>query len=147
MPILAGQIVTAGQLTRMQPREYIAAASGPLTASTTYALIPGCTITVTTVAANATWSATGVFDCNVTTAHTTNLMVGRLTVDGVAESGLSIHAMDTLDRDTVAMLWGGGTLSAAGNHTFNMEGVINGAGGAGTFNAYSRLSVTITEVV
>ncbi|MFC8625607.1 hypothetical protein [Streptomyces anulatus] len=147
MPILAGQIVTAGHLDRLRPKPYIAAATGPLTATTAYTLIPGCTLTIATSMPGATWMATGVFDCNVTTVHATNLMVGRLTVDGASESGLAIHAMDTLDRDTVAMLWGGGTLAAAGNHVFSMEGVINGAGGGGTFNAYSRLEVTVYEAV
>ncbi|WP_326677702.1 hypothetical protein [Streptomyces sp. NBC_01237] len=146
MPIYAGQIITEGQLNRMQPRAYLAEATGPLIATTTYQLIPGCTLTVPTTVPGATWSATGVFDCNVTTAHLTNLMVGRLTVNGSSQSGLAVHAMDTLDRDTVAMLWSG-TLAAAGNHVFNMEGVINGAGGTGSFFAYSRLAVTITEPV
>lgn len=147
MPIPAGGIITAGQLARIQPQQYIAAATSALTASTTYAVIPGCTITLTTSTANATWTATGVFDCSVTTIHTSNLMVGRLTVDGASQSGLAIHAMDTLDRDTVAMLWGGGTLAAAGLHTFSMEGVINASGGTGQFQSYSRLMVTVSEVV
>lgn len=145
--MLAGQIVTAGQLNRMQPKPYAAAATGPLTASTAYTLIPGCTLTIATTVPGAIWTATGVFDCNVTTVHATNLMVGRLTVNGSSDSGLAIHAMDTLDRDTVAMLWGPGTLAAAGNHVFNMEGVINGSGGAGGFLAYSRLAVTVYEPV
>ncbi|MFE0142173.1 hypothetical protein [[Kitasatospora] papulosa] len=148
MPIPAGGIVTAGQLARMQPRTTVAAATAPLLAGTTYALIPGCTITVATTTPNASWSAVGVFDCAVTTASTTALMVGRLTVDGTSQAGLAIHSMRQLDRDTVAMLWGeGGTLAAAGNHVFNMEGVINGPSAAGTFNTYSRLLVTITETV
>ncbi|RPK85053.1 hypothetical protein [Streptomyces sp. ADI98-10] len=146
MPIAAGQKITAGQLTRMQPTKYLGEATGSLTASTTYQLIPGCTVTLTTLAANATYSVIGVFDCNVTTIHATNLMVGRLTVDGSGGTGLAIHAMDTQDRDTVAMLWQG-TLAAAGSHTLQLEGVINAAGGAGGFLQYSRISVTITEVV
>ncbi|MEU6952063.1 hypothetical protein [Streptomyces sp. NPDC045714] len=146
MPIYAGQTVTAGQLNRMQPVDYIGEATSALVASTSYQLIPGCSVTLTTQAANATYSVTGVFDCSVTTVHSANLMVGRLMVDGVGGSGLAIHAMDTLDRDTVVMVWRG-TLPAVGSHTLQIEGVINAAGGAGTFLQYSRILVTIAEVV
>ncbi|WP_097865955.1 hypothetical protein [Streptomyces sp. rh34] len=146
MPILSGQIVTAGQLNRMQPRQFSAAATSALSASTTYALIPGCSLTLPSTVANATWTAVGVFDCSVTTTHTTNLMVGRLVVDTVAQTGLAIHAMDTLDRDTVAMLWSG-TFAAAGSHALQLEGVINGAGGAGAFQVYTGFTVTVTEPV
>ncbi|MFH9610415.1 hypothetical protein [Streptomyces sp. NPDC017448] len=146
MPILAGQIVTAGQLNRMQPRVEAAGASAALTATTTYELIPGCSIPLTTQAPGATYSAIAVFDCSVTTAHATNLMVGRLVVDGSPQNGLAIHAMDTLDRDTVTMVWSG-TLPAAGSHTLHLEGVINAAGGAGLFHINSRFTVTLTEVV
>ncbi|MFH9134446.1 hypothetical protein [Streptomyces sp. NPDC017524] len=146
MPILAGQNVTAGQLNRLQPRQFSAAATSALSASTTYALIPGCSLTLPSTAATAAWTATGVFDCSVTTTHTTNLMVGRLVVDTVAQAGLAVHAMDTLDRDTVAMLWSG-TFAAAGSHTLQMEGVISSAGGAGTFQIYSGFTVTVTETV
>ncbi|MFJ3084707.1 hypothetical protein ACIPJG_33845 [Streptomyces halstedii] len=146
MPILAGQIITAGQLARMQPTPYIGEATAALTAGTTYQLIPGCSITLATLAPNASYSVIGVFDSAVTTVHATNLMVGRLVVDGAAGTGLAIHAMDTLDQDTVAMVWNG-TLPAAGSHTFRLEGVISGTGGAGRFGQYTRLLVTITEVV
>lgn len=140
---LAGMRITDARMNRSQPQPYFAEATGPLSATTVYTLIPGCTISATARAAGAIWSAVGVFDCSVTTIHAVNLMVGRLTVDGSSQSGLSIHAMDTLDRDTVAMAWSG--VLGAGSHTFNMEGVINGSGGAGTFQSYSRLAVTITE--
>ncbi|MEV3848084.1 hypothetical protein AB0J30_14970 [Streptomyces microflavus] len=146
MPVWAGQIVTAGLFNRLQPRKHLAEASGSLTATTVYQPIPGCSLVAPSTMAGAAWSALGIFDCNVSTIHATNLMVGRLTVDGTSQSGLAIHAMDTADRDTVAMVWGG-TLAAIGNHTFTMEGVINGASGAGGFFAYSRLEVTITEPV
>ncbi|MGW4030739.1 hypothetical protein ACWEFL_15705 [Streptomyces sp. NPDC004838] len=146
MAFRAGQTLKAGQLDRMQPVPYAAEASGSLTATTTYQTIPGLSVSLTTKAANARYSAVGVFDCSVTTVHAANLMVGRLTVDTVGQSGFAIHAMDTLDRDTVAMLWSG-TLAAAGAHTLTMQGVINGAGGAGSFAQYSRLDITITEVV
>ncbi|MER8262742.1 hypothetical protein ABT007_00940 [Streptomyces griseus] len=146
MPIYAGQRVTAGQLNRIQPVDYIGEATAALVATTTYQLIPGCSVTLTTQAANALYSVSAVFDCSVTGVHTQNLMVGRLMVDGVGGSGLAIHAMDTADRDTVAMVWRG-TLPAAGSHTLQIEGVINAAGGTGSFLQYSRILVTISEVV
>ncbi|XQE79508.1 hypothetical protein ACN24L_12325 [Streptomyces microflavus] len=146
MPVYAGQALTAGQLNRMQPRPYLAEASGNLIAGTTYQPIPGCSLVAPSTVAGATWTATGIFDCTVTTVHATNLMVGRLLVNGASQTGLAIHAMDTTDRDTVAMVWSG-TLGAAGSNTFAMEGVVNGASGGGTFQSYSRLAVTITEPV
>lgn len=144
MPIAAGQSVTADQLNRLQPRPYNAAATAALVGTATYAAIPGCSIPLTTTAAGATWTATGVFDCSVTTTNTTALMVGRLVVDGASEAELAVHAMDTLDRDTVAMVWSG-TLASAGAHTLALEGVVTG--GAGTFQIYTSLNVTVTEVI
>ncbi|MEU5980140.1 hypothetical protein [Streptomyces sp. NPDC047315] len=145
MPILAGQIVTAGQLDRMQPTPYSAECTAALTGTTTYQPIPGLTITLATETAGARFTAAGVFDCSVTTVHATNLMVGKLQINSVDQSGLAIHAMDTLDRDTVAMSWSG-TLGSAGTQTFTLLGVVNAAGGGGLFHINSRLEVVIYEV-
>ncbi|MFH8619157.1 hypothetical protein ACH4E8_29405 [Streptomyces sp. NPDC017979] len=145
MPILAGQIVTAAALDRMQPTPYSAEATAALNGTTTYQPIPGLTATIATETAGARYTASGVFDCSVTTVHASNLMVGKLQVNGTDQSGLAIHAMDTLDRDTVAMSWSG-TLGAAGTQTFTLLGVINASGGAGLFHINSRLEVVIYEV-
>ena len=149
MPFLAGQIITAGQLARMQPTPYMAAATSALTTTTTtYADIPGTDIAVTTLAANATYTALGVFDCNVLGTSPSILMVGRLLVDGATDVGLAIHAMDTLDRDTVSMVWQG-VLPAAGAHTFKLQGALTAAlaSGGSFLQSDTRLQVTITEVV
>ncbi|MEU9606147.1 hypothetical protein [Streptomyces sp. NPDC048057] len=145
MPILAGQIVTAAQLDRLQPTPYSAECTAALTGTTSYQPIPGLTITLATETAGARFTASGVFDCSVTVVHATNLMVGKLQVGGTDQSGLAIHAMDTPDRDTVAMSWSG-TLASAGTQTFTLLGVINGAGGGGQFHLHSRLEVVIYEV-
>ncbi|MFE5852022.1 hypothetical protein ACFQ61_02180 [Streptomyces sp. NPDC056500] len=125
---------------------YFAAASSSLVASLAYELIPGCAITISTKMPNARFEATGIFDCAVTTIHTSNLMAGRLTVDGTSQPLLATHSMDVLDRGDEMMMWSG-ILPTAGNHTFSMEGVINGSGGGGTFQIYSCLRVEITEVI
>jgi hypothetical protein len=148
MPILAGQILTAGQVARLQPVPYIAPASSPLAvASATYADIPGCSITFNTTAANAKYVANATFDCNVQNTSPTILMVGRLLVDGNADSGIAIKGMVVADRATVHMQWQG-TLSAVGSHTLKLQGALTAAlASGGTFQQTdTKLQVTILEV-
>lgn len=150
MPFLAGQIVTAGQLNRIQPIIYEGAATSALAVSTTtYADITGATVTFDTAAANAKFKAEAIFDASVTTVSATNLMVGRLVVDGTPDSGgLAVHAMDNQDRDTIGQMWTG-TLAAAGSHTLKLQGACTASGsGAGSFlQSDTKIIVTITEVV
>jgi hypothetical protein len=149
MAILAGQKLTAGQLARIQPQHYEGAATSALTVSTTtYADIVGATVTFTTTAANARFKAEAIFDASVGTVSGTNLMVGRLVVDGTPDSGgLAVYAMDVQDRATVAQQWTG-TLAAAGSHTLKLQGACTASGsGSGTFlQSDTKLIVTITEV-
>jgi hypothetical protein len=148
MGFLAGETLTAGKLNRIQPTPYEEACTASLTVTTaTYADITGASITLTTQADNAIYMAEAVFDCNVTGTSTTSLMVGRLLVNGVADSGISVYAMDTLDRSTIAMRWRG-TLAATGSHTLKLQGANSGAAGTGVFQQDdTKLQVTIYEVV
>lgn len=149
MSFLAGQRVTAGQLNRVQPTSYLAAATGPLAVATsTYADIPGATVTFTTQAFGAQYTAWGVFDASVTTTSASILMLGHLQVDGVTDTGVAVHGMAVANRDTVAMMWQG-TLGAAGSHTLSLQGALSGAlASGGTFlQQDTKLTVTITEVV
>lgn len=148
MTILAGQKITADQLDRMQPTSYIAACSSALSVTTTtYADIVGCSITLATKGANATYVVTGIFDCSVTTTSATSLMVARLLVDGVVDSGIAVYAMDTQDRACISMVWQG-TLAAAGNHTLKLQGALTAAAGAGSFlQSDTKIQIVITEVV
>ncbi|MHC3391289.1 hypothetical protein ACLQ2E_17815 [Streptomyces lavendulocolor] len=150
MAILAGGRLTAGQVARIQPQFYEGAATAALTVSTTtYADIVGATVTFTTTAANAKFRAEAVFDASIGTPSSTNLMVGRLVVDGTPDAGgLAVYAMDTQDRATVAQHWTG-TLPAAGVHTLKLQGACTASGsGSGTFlQSDTKLIVTIAEVV
>ncbi|MDI9885306.1 hypothetical protein QMZ92_13110 [Streptomyces sp. HNM0645] len=149
MPFYAGQTVTAGQMDRVQPTPYEGAASGALTSTTTtYADIPGATVTLTTKAANATYVAEATLDANVVGTSPTILMVGRLVVDGVADTGLAIKGMVVADRATISGRWKG-TLAAAGSHTLKLQGALTSAlaGGGVWQQTDTKLQVTISEVV
>ncbi|TFE42507.1 hypothetical protein E3E14_25320 [Streptomyces sp. ICN441] len=150
MPFLAGQTVTAAQLERIQPKVHEGAATSALAVSTTtYADIPGATVTFDTAAANAKFKAEAIFDANITTVSGTNLMVGRLVVDGTPDSGgLAVYAMDTQDRATIAQQWTG-TLPVAGSHTLKLQGACTASGsGAGSFlQSDTKIIVTVMEVV
>lgn len=148
MAFLAGERITAERLNRLQPKTYSAPATGSLTrVDSTWADIPGCTVTLTTEAANARYDVIGIFDCSVGATSSTVLMDGRLVVDGVADASVfAIHAMDTLDRDTVAQAFDG-TLATPGIHTLKLQGTLSGPlATGGTFQVFSKIKVVITEV-
>lgn len=148
MPFTGLQIVTADQLNRLQPITYSEMASSALTVTTTTDTdIPGCSITLTTGANNATYVASAIFDCDATVTNATTLIVGKLFVDGAAALGTSTYAMDTALRATIAEMWVG-TLATAGSHTLKLTGALNVAAGTGVFRATNtKITVTITEVV
>ena len=149
MALLAGEIVTAGRLGRMQPVTYEAQASGALAMTdTTETDIPGATVTLSTAAANAIYVVTATFDASVTTTNASTLMVGKLTVDGSIQTGTAIHAMDTALRTTIPMTWRG-TLASAGSHTLKLRGNLSAAaaGTASFIQTNTRIAITILEVV
>ncbi|NNJ04142.1 hypothetical protein HHX38_08340 [Streptomyces sp. PKU-MA01144] len=149
MPLLAGQILTAGQAERLKNAHYMGVASGALTSTTTtYADIPGATLTLTTKAANATYIAEATLDANVVGTSPTILMVGRLMVDGVADTGLAVKGMVVADRATISARWQG-TLAVAGSHTLKLQGALTAAlaGGGVWQQTDTKLQVTISEVV
>ncbi|MGW1814064.1 hypothetical protein ACWCQM_10960 [Streptomyces sp. NPDC002125] len=150
MPIPAGGIITAGQLSRMQPATFLAAADTNLVRNNTTAAadIPGATVTVTTTTANAVYTVTAAFDVQIGAAGAGNI-IGYLYVDGVADAGVAAKRMDAVTRDTIAQVWRG-TLPAAGSHTFKLQGQtsVATASAGNIFTAGStKLSITIAEVV
>ncbi len=149
MTFLAGERITAARINRLQPKTYVAACSSALTATTsTYADITGASITLTTETDNATYTAHAVFDMNVLATSGTILMVGRMQVDSVTDSGIAVYAMDALTRATVAMSWRG-TIASAGSHTFKLQGALtSGLATGGAFQQDdTKIQVTIYEVV
>ncbi len=147
MPILAGQIVTAGQLNRLRPVVYFAQESSTLTRTTTTAAadIPGATVTFSTEAANAVYRVDASFDSAVGTASATTDMIGTIVVDGVTAPVSGRHQMDATDRDSVYAM-ATGTLAASGSHTIKLQGALSAAAGSGTWQAFTSLIVTIYEV-
>jgi hypothetical protein len=148
MAFLAGEIVTAGRLNRLQPVTYEAIASSLLTMTTaTPADVPGASVSLTTTADNAAYKVIGVFDAEVLATSTSVLMLGKLVVDGTSQSGVAVYGMDTLDRATVIMTWTG-TLGSAGSHTLKLQGNLTASlATGGRFNqGDTKLTATITEV-
>lgn len=149
MGFLAGETLTAGKLNRIQPAVYLEAATSALTMTTTTETdVPGASITLTTLADGATYTAIGIFDAEALATSTTILMIGKLMVDGVVDSGTAVYAMDTLDRATVAMVWQG-VLSTAGSHTLKLRGNLSSALATGGrfLQDDTKLQVTITEAL
>ncbi|MEO3923017.1 hypothetical protein ABGB07_03925 [Micromonosporaceae bacterium B7E4] len=147
--ILAGEIVPAGRLGRMQPVTYEAAASSSLdiTDSTTISDITGASVTLTTAAANAIAIVDGTFDCNVITTNASTLMLGRLNVDGSDQTAQATYAMDTALRGTVTQTWRV-TLASAGSHTLKLRGSLSAASGRGVFTFQNtKIQIMILEVV
>ena len=146
MAFFAGEIVTATRLNRLQPVSYGVAASGALTLTTTVTDVPGATITLNTLTANAVYKAWAVFDMVVVTAATGNNMNGYLSVDGAQQTAVAAHEMVAADLDTVAQQWRG-TLATAGSHTLKLRGNRSAAGDGTIAAAHTTLIVEISEVV
>lgn len=129
-PTAGGRIYAA-----KTPAPYLANApstSALSTGSATAANVPGCSVTITTVNANAVVQVTGIFDITTTTAGSSTA-VGTLVVDGSTQSGEATHQLvTTSDRDSVAQVWNV-PLATAGSHTFTLQGATTG-GGLATFN-------------
>ena len=144
MPILAGQVVTAQQLTRLQPVSYSAAGSGTVVASSTNADVPSASITLTTETAGAVYKAWCVWDFNTTAAPGAS-STGRLALDGVGQSPLATFRGDnSAERGTVGQVYRG-TVASAGSHTFKL--IVTTATNTECLGANCHVVVEITEVV
>ncbi|MEU2180119.1 hypothetical protein [Streptomyces thermolilacinus] len=145
MPILAGGRLEADALLRLRTATYHAKASGPLTRTdTTYAPIPGASLSFTTAMPGAEVSVIAFFDCAVGTAAGGTDMNGRVVVDGTPLSGLAKHQMDQADRDSVGVTEKV-TLASVGTHTVELQGALSVAAGSGTFQAFTNMLVLVNE--
>jgi uncharacterized protein YaiE (UPF0345 family) len=143
--ILAGEIVSAGRLGRMQPITYQADASGTLAVLTTVADVPGATYTFTTAAANATYVVWGVYDVNQV-ATTNNDFIGRLSVDGVISGKFALFGGQVNgDRATVTQVWRG-TLPSAGSHTIKLAASTTAVSQFQVVAGHTSITIEITEV-
>ncbi|SCK20044.1 hypothetical protein YUYDRAFT_02074 [Streptomyces sp. ScaeMP-e48] len=143
MPILAGQIVTASQLNRLQPKKYGAVGSGTIAGAATNADVPSATVTVDTETA-ANYVVWCVWDANVSAASTGTLL-GRLNLDGVNQSPLATMNQPTSAGRAQPSQQYIGTLSAAGSHTFKL--VASPMASQTVQGVNCSLIVEITEVV
>ncbi|MFH9269184.1 hypothetical protein ACH4KN_33775 [Streptomyces sp. NPDC017546] len=147
MPILSGQIVTAGQLTRLQPKTYDAAGTGNIVGSgVTDVDVPGATITITTETAGAVCVVETTFDYDFT-GGTTTLGAGRLVVDGTGESRYALFQQgpgSSADRVTAGQTYRT-VLGAAGSHTLKLVATV--PTNMNLIGAYTSLVATVYEVV
>jgi hypothetical protein len=143
VPFLAGQIVKAGMLNRLQPKKYSAIGTGTLTGPLTNVDVPNATVTMTTETA-ATYVAWCVWDDN-TTSPSSGTQLGRLAIDGLNQSPLSVAADPAGNaRGTVAQNYHG-VLTAAGTHTFKL--VASPLTGQQVQGVNCSIIVEITEVI
>ncbi|MFW3459713.1 hypothetical protein ACN24K_01800 [Streptomyces microflavus] len=119
MPVWAGQIITAGQINRIQPIPYSAVGSGTLTGPQTNADVVGATVTLTTLRAGATYKAWCVWDVNVTAAAT-GTWLGRMALGGVGQSPLATMSHPTSGGRSTPTQTYHGTLATAGTYTFKL---------------------------
>ncbi|MCI4045140.1 hypothetical protein [Streptomyces sp. TRM75563] len=147
MPILAGQVVTAGQLNRLQPKTYDVAGTGNIIgAGTTDVDVPGATITITTETAGATVVVETSFDFDFS-GGTTTLGAGRLVVDGTGESRYALFQQgpgSSADRVTAGQNYRV-VLGAAGSHTLKLVATV--PTNMNLIGAYTSLVATVHEVV
>ena len=95
------------------------AANGALTLGASDTLVPGTSLTVTTLKPNAWFIVNSSWDFSVGTGGNTG--IGRLYVDGVGQSGEAHASIVTNGRVTAAGVWSG-LLFTPGQHTFGMFG-------------------------
>ncbi|MFD6587257.1 hypothetical protein ACFWED_10290 [Streptomyces anulatus] len=146
MPIFSGQKVTAGQLTRLQPRPYRSGSqTSALTGPLTNADVPGISIPFTTETPGALLTATIVCDFDPTTT-VTGLSSGRLWVDGVGVGEFAVYQQGpgaAGDRGSTPQTYRE-VIPTAGNHTAKL--VVTLATGV-NLNVYSSLLLTVYEAV
>lgn len=146
MAILAGEIVSASRLGRMQPRLYDAACTATAGITTVETDVTGATITLTTEAANATYQVTGVFYFNQV-ATTNNDPQGKLSVDGVSSARIATFGGQVAgDEATTTQVWTG-TLPSAGSHTLKLRTVAPANSQWEIVATHTVIQVLIFEVV
>ncbi|MFI8817452.1 MULTISPECIES: hypothetical protein [unclassified Streptomyces] len=155
MPIYAGSIVTAGQLTRMQPRPYYQqAGSGTDLSTTAFVDIAGCSVSVSTLAPGALYTVHANFSFDTITAVASGPYTrGALSVDGVIQSGEArwsegTTGSDGSDYSMNSKSWSG-TLATAGAHTLKLVGALNSATGGPVIasTGFTDVTVVIYEAV
>lgn len=138
-----GQALDADELNRrLRIMVETAACSSLLGLTAAVQDVPGCEVEIETEAANARYIAYGAFDMEQIAAGTTTIAVGILDVDGTDDTRQAIfNGVADNNRATVVQVWTG-ILSAAGVHTFKLQG--QRAGGADGVKRVNTTHTTIT---
>mgnify|MGYP001615677633 FL=1 len=144
MAFLAGDLLTAQRVNRLQSKRYFDAATGTLAASSTHVDIPGLSIAFTTETNGATVSCFWTSDFDLTGA-TTTLGSTRLLLDSVTASSnfATFQAGISTDRGTSAQTCEF-TIGTAGAHTIKMQGTTPANM---IINLYTALTIIVSEVV
>lgn len=146
MAILAGEVVTAARLNRMQPVTYTAAASSDLVGPQTSGAITGASITLTTLTNNAKVKVEGFFDFDHS-ASTSTVATGELFLDGSKQTRECVYQQGTAsanDRMTPGQQWLL-TIGTAGSHTFDLRGTL--PTGITIHQTNTTITATVYEVV
>jgi hypothetical protein len=147
MPFVAGQIVRASALNRIQPITYTSRQSngGTQTITTTETDSAGTTITFTTTTA-ALCVVNSFFDFDVAVTGATVLQ-GRLRVDGVTQSDEAHTNGNSVARNTCGQTWRF-SVSGAGIHTAVLRLMKTAAAAtAQTDDGHTKMTLTVNEVV
>lgn len=143
MAFLAGENITAGRLNNLQPVEYHDTGTTDVPASSTNADIPGMSIPITTLTANAGYSAVIAISIYNTTAAAASASA-RLHIDGVGTGAFAIYSDgDSSGKATVTQTFKG-TIATPGAHTLKI--VATTPAGVTIKSSFSTMLVTITEV-
>lgn len=140
MTFVAGRKLRAGELNQISPNavEGVANPGGGFQAITTTAVdLAGATVTITTAVINTAVVVSGVFD--VDSNGSTDVMVGRLDIAGVTQSG-EAHYQGT-GRATVTQTWRS-TFAAIGSYTLKLRVLkVNNANVQNCYGTHSKIIV------
>lgn len=151
MPILAGDIVTAATLNRLQPKTYTALATSTLAAGSTDADVVGASVTFTTETNNAVYIAIADYQLIWTGAGTSSA-IGKLSVDSSIVTGQIATrqapgtAADNGDSEALSRTWRG-TLGTAGSHTIKLVATTGANQTISATSSATTLTVVVYEVV
>jgi len=114
-------------------------------AAGTEVLVPGCTVTLPTITANARYKVKVACDFGCTSAGTATA-VGALYINGTIQTGQALLGINgTDDRATVFQTYSG-ILATAGNYTFALRARKDAASGTmAAFATHTCLTVEILE--
>jgi hypothetical protein len=144
MAFLAGDLLTAQRVNRLQDKSYYKTATGTLPASSTNADMPGVTQTFTTETNGATVDCAWVVDFDLSGA-TTIVGASRLLLDSVTASDNSaiFGAEVATDRGTAAQT-NRFTIPTAGVHTIKMQCTTPANM---TVNTHTTMLLVVKEIV